>query len=365
MNKYLIKIGLFLAFCVLSVIIIACSDEFVVSNLEGEKIATTSELEKVTGFEASYGFRDSVPFLMLAINGDTSYDVTKFDKANELVPFTNALARTRQFKLKWNEVIGAVDYDVRVYNRKINKVNWYKAQTVEILETNNVDGEINAIVTFNPIPEVMSGKCTGCGKCYENCPTNAISMEGAKAVINKDKCIECGECFRSCEFDAIKGTFPGSVYYVAIRSINENDEYSEEITTLSEAIKLRYVTITEVSDEEKDPAFSSMGGCLGNCSFTGCFIAFPTNDICKPIDNKIPKRVANREHIESPNSVCPVDAIFEIDSSTVDESITKYGAILIDKDKCINCGRCVMQCFANGNYGSVTSEIVKAVSRIF
>lgn len=365
MNKYLIKIGLFFAFCIVSVVIIACSDEFIASNLnDGEEIATTDQLEKVSGCEVVYGYRDSVPVLMLTLQGEDYLKKTNIDSTDSLRPYRNALHRTREFNLKWNSVDGADNYEVRVYRKPITKDNWYRAQAVEILSLNENDGKINAKMILNPIPEVKSGRCTGCGKCYESCPTGAISMSGGKAIINNDKCIECGECFRGCEYDAIIGTFPGTAYYVAIRSINSDGEYSEEVAEFPGPIKLRYTIISEIPDTDKDPQIQTIGGCIGNCNLEGCFIVFPQNSICKSIDGTIEKR-DNDQLGDSLVSVCPVDAIFEIDSADVDTAITEPGAIFIDKDKCINCGRCVMQCWADGPYGSVTSEIVKAVSRIF
>jgi NADH:ubiquinone oxidoreductase subunit F (NADH-binding)/(2Fe-2S) ferredoxin len=47
-------------------------------------------------------------------------------------------------------------------------------------------------------------KCTGCGRCLRNCPTEAIS--GAKKephIIDQEKCIKCGSCHELCKFDAV------------------------------------------------------------------------------------------------------------------------------------------------------------------
>ena len=45
-------------------------------------------------------------------------------------------------------------------------------------------------------------KCTGCGDCVENCPTESIKLENDKAVVDDD-CIECGVCIDECPNDAI------------------------------------------------------------------------------------------------------------------------------------------------------------------
>lgn len=39
--------------------------------------------------------------------------------------------------------------------------------------------------------------CTGCGKCLDLCPVEAISINDGKAVIEKERCVECGLCQRS------------------------------------------------------------------------------------------------------------------------------------------------------------------------
>ena len=53
------------------------------------------------------------------------------------------------------------------------------------------------------IPIIDPEKCTGCKECVEVCPTQAISIENDKAVINKDICEECGECAHTCPEKAI------------------------------------------------------------------------------------------------------------------------------------------------------------------
>ena len=52
--------------------------------------------------------------------------------------------------------------------------------------------------------------CTGCGKCIEACPVDAISLNEAirKAVIDSTLCIDCGACIDKCKKGAIS---PGTV----------------------------------------------------------------------------------------------------------------------------------------------------------
>ena len=46
-------------------------------------------------------------------------------------------------------------------------------------------------------------KCTGCGDCVEECPTDAIKIENEKAVVIEDECIDCGACVDVCPSEAI------------------------------------------------------------------------------------------------------------------------------------------------------------------
>lgn len=50
--------------------------------------------------------------------------------------------------------------------------------------------------------KVDSIKCTGCGKCKDVCPVEAISIKDKKAVIG-DSCVECGACVSECPQNAL------------------------------------------------------------------------------------------------------------------------------------------------------------------
>jgi electron transfer flavoprotein alpha subunit len=45
-------------------------------------------------------------------------------------------------------------------------------------------------------------KCTGCSRCVNVCPVNAIKIEGRIAIIS-DECIECGACINVCRAGAM------------------------------------------------------------------------------------------------------------------------------------------------------------------
>ena len=53
--------------------------------------------------------------------------------------------------------------------------------------------------------EIDQEKCTKCGECAKNCPSNAIPGEvGKHFEIDQNLCIQCGICFDVCSYDAIK-----------------------------------------------------------------------------------------------------------------------------------------------------------------
>ena len=53
-------------------------------------------------------------------------------------------------------------------------------------------------------PEIDVAKCNGCGLCVERCPTGALVMRGALAVIAwPDLCSYCATCEDICPTEAI------------------------------------------------------------------------------------------------------------------------------------------------------------------
>ncbi|MDR1361773.1 MAG: 4Fe-4S binding protein [Holosporaceae bacterium] len=52
--------------------------------------------------------------------------------------------------------------------------------------------------------KVIPEKCRGCRSCIAVCPTGAISMDEAVAVINDDLCVNCGCCAAACPVKAIE-----------------------------------------------------------------------------------------------------------------------------------------------------------------
>lgn len=60
------------------------------------------------------------------------------------------------------------------------------------------------------VPQIMYNveKCTGCGKCVDTCPVDALSLEvsagASKPVIitDRSKCTACGSCVKNCYAEA-------------------------------------------------------------------------------------------------------------------------------------------------------------------
>ena len=54
------------------------------------------------------------------------------------------------------------------------------------------------------MPEIDPAKCDGCGLCASLCPTGALAMQGALAVIAyPDLCSYCATCEDICPTEAI------------------------------------------------------------------------------------------------------------------------------------------------------------------
>ena len=51
--------------------------------------------------------------------------------------------------------------------------------------------------------EVDKEKCTGCGTCVDECPSEAISLKNDVAVVDEEACSDCGLCVDVCPEEAI------------------------------------------------------------------------------------------------------------------------------------------------------------------
>ena len=74
---------------------------------------------------------------------------------------------------------------------------------------------LNPIHTTNFLPVIDEAACTGCGKCVESCPVEAMGLVSGNDPKNKKKkkakldekiCLGCGVCVRNCPVPCIKLT---------------------------------------------------------------------------------------------------------------------------------------------------------------
>ncbi len=70
----------------------------------------------------------------------------------------------------------------------------------------------NPVHTTNFLPVIDENVCSGCGKCVNACPVEAMTLVSANdphqqklkiARLNEDICLGCGVCVRSCDLEAI------------------------------------------------------------------------------------------------------------------------------------------------------------------
>jgi ferredoxin len=68
-------------------------------------------------------------------------------------------------------------------------------------------GHLNPVHTTNFLPELGAAECTGCGKCVNACPVEAMTLISAndpdkpkrrKARLEPDICLGCGVCVQAC-----------------------------------------------------------------------------------------------------------------------------------------------------------------------
>ncbi len=137
---------------------------------------------------------DMVKAIEKAANSGKGIYVMKALAGGNLLPeFHSALEWARQLKGISSVSVGVVSVKELLQN--------LKQFGLKTPETERVSPEITI---KDKRLHILERLCTGCAKCVDSCPNNALFLEGEKARINHDNCILCGYCSPHCPLFLIR-----------------------------------------------------------------------------------------------------------------------------------------------------------------
>lgn len=118
-------------------------------------------------------------------------------------------------------------------------------------------GYLNSVVTSTFISRIDNDLCTGCGKCVNACPVNAVELHPTndpknkkkkKARLRKELCVGCGVCTTRCATAAIKMIprtnrvlHPESIFEVIILSSLERGTLQNQIFDNPQSVTQQYM----------------------------------------------------------------------------------------------------------------------------
>lgn len=87
----------------------------------------------------------------------------------------------------------------------------------EMMEAFRTLPEMTKVISSNYIAAIAADDCSGCGKCAEACPIDAIEVvpaDGTRKIpkrrkmaeVDAERCLGCGVCHSACDFDGLTMT---------------------------------------------------------------------------------------------------------------------------------------------------------------
>ena len=342
-------------------VFVSCNMDYVSSMLKEGSSIVDPNLGNVSNVELITGFTDSSTMRVLSFTGDDSLNRDSFP--DSFMDTWNS--RVKKVNISWSSVDGAAGYEIRVSHKPITVTNWGRAVRVNYTVASESNSTINSMISLGK-SEITPAKCVNCGECVKACPFGAISTVNGKSVVDPTICTSCGECYESCKYDALNGFFGGHPYYFAVRAINEDGAISPDLYCTLAPYALRYITVADIPDDKKPANIGKpnpiIEGCGGNCDVIINSDGDCENGSCYIVRPHKNYYISDKKDPNIYKSVCPTGAIYSKD----DSSLTDHkGAIFINQDDCIACGRCASQCAYDNGHGAVTTEVYETTPNYY